>query len=221
MTQDELNKKFLRAVWREDINKIEECLNDGADINANNHKNALSNLLEYIGYGDKERLDKVNFLIDKGIDINLTDFCGRTALYFSINIYTMELATRLLKKGCDINIRTNKGETPLHKAVRVNNSFVRLLLKFGARTDIKNNKGQTPLDLAISKNKRSTILILEDYNDKKEKLKTTKQKTTSNNQEGVDVSEVVENFQKVLLTMEDNLNHLKRIIQLLEKWGVR
>ena len=109
------------------------------------------NLSEASKNGDIKR---INQLLDEGVDINIRDSNGWTALMvasrYSNNGSSLDTVRLLLDRGTDINIQEHGGWTALMVASRHSNNdssldTVRLLLDRGADTNIQDNNGWTPL----------------------------------------------------------------------------
>ena len=106
----------------------------------------------------------VEFLIEKGADVNLPDEFGYTALMRALGeelkssdegndkIVTVEEYIRVVKilldNGADVNLKNSKSLlSPLHYAVRSGNEVtVKMLLKRGADINVKDKWGISPLD---------------------------------------------------------------------------
>lgn len=54
----------------------------------------------------------LQFLLDKGVDINAKDKNGYTALHYITRWWGSDLSLMLIKKGIDINATDNQGQTP-------------------------------------------------------------------------------------------------------------
>ena len=67
-------------------------------------------------------VDLVKILLEAGVEVNARDADGRTALHYTLDLFSFtrakELLEILLKAGAEVNIHcTTKGNTPLHAAV--------------------------------------------------------------------------------------------------------
>ncbi|MDR1469123.1 MAG: ankyrin repeat domain-containing protein [Spirochaetaceae bacterium] len=105
-------------------------------------------LIEAVLNDDKE---KVQNLLASGVDINITDRAGWTALHFTAQENNIVLAKILLENEARVDIQEEHGNTPLFKAVfncTGDGTMIKLLLSYGADRNLKNNYGVSPLDLA-------------------------------------------------------------------------
>ena len=92
--------------------------------------------------------------VKAGIDINLQDDNGWTALHFAAQGFNEEAILFLLKNKANPNLQNNDGNTPLWVALfncegqktKIFDEF----LKYGADPKIKNHSDISPLDLAES-----------------------------------------------------------------------
>lgn len=102
---------------------------------------------------DTKRLWYVQALMAQpGIDLNMRDRDGFTALHWAAWSDMPECAFALIKGGMDVNAAENNGYTPLMlAALRGNMLTVQLLLEMGADPAAKNADGKTALDLATAK----------------------------------------------------------------------
>ena len=82
---------------------------------------------------EEESLEKIKYYTKQGIDINLRNEEGETAL-INLCAYGNEIIVEyLLKKGANVDIYDNGGYTALHAAVHQGNyKCAKLLIKYGA-----------------------------------------------------------------------------------------
>jgi len=109
--------------------------------------------------GDEE---VVREILAAGVDKDVRDAFGDTALHVAIFQSNLIIVKLLLDYGFDPNAKVTKnGNTPLHNAVTANNiAAARLLLQYGANKNIRALNGQTPLDKARKDEKRDFVILL-------------------------------------------------------------
>ena len=74
-------------------------------------------------------LEKLKELIEKGSDINATDFSGQTALHYAARRGYQEIVELLLANGANVNTKDNKGLTPAEMAMtRQRTQIAKLLI---------------------------------------------------------------------------------------------
>ena len=104
-------------------------------------------------------------------------FCESVSPYKrNIPLTNISCFMYLLKRGLYINEPNNKGDTPLHLALKVSNTPAgRFIIKKGGNINAKNDNGNTPLHLYVqdngAMNRRLMRLILEsdyDFNSQNE-----------------------------------------------------
>ncbi|KAI9254536.1 ankyrin repeat-containing domain protein [Phascolomyces articulosus] len=95
----------------------------------------------WIAAGDGQ-LDRVQELIESGVDVNSHDEYGYTALHAAVSYNQKEILEYLLEKGGNVNIEDFEKDTPLYVAETV--EMARFLLDKGADPKHKNAEGVTP-----------------------------------------------------------------------------
>ncbi len=92
----------------------------------------------------KTNIIMVYAILSSGIDVNVGDSKGRTALHDACWFGRPKLAELLLENGANVDAIDVLGTTPLHSAVRThseNIEIVQLLLKSGANIEARAQKG--------------------------------------------------------------------------------
>ncbi|CAL4059591.1 unnamed protein product [Meganyctiphanes norvegica] len=80
--------------------------------------------------GDMTRLEEI---FDSGIDVNMTDVSGWTAVHMATCENHIDVVTWLLKKGANVHVRDKHGNSPLKIAVDTDqHKIIELLVKTGA-----------------------------------------------------------------------------------------
>jgi hypothetical protein len=134
--------KLWDGVYKNNYKKVEEAFKEGADVNMKND-NGVWFLLVASGHGNARM---VNLLLEKGIDVNITDEddYNNTALSTAVRNANYDVVELLLEKGADINKEDNNGDTPLIHAIRFEDyDMVQLLLEhpdIDIELDLERNK---------------------------------------------------------------------------------
>ncbi len=115
MDNSRLPASFTRVVGiRNDTDIVKKKYRDRAVIYAAKH--AVGETVEYL-------------VKEKGLDINVVDNSGKTALHHAVQNRRIGIVLRLLKIGADKKIKDSQGETPLDIAMKENNEKLIKLLK--------------------------------------------------------------------------------------------
>jgi ankyrin repeat protein len=134
--------KLWDGVYKNNYKKVEEAFKEGADVNMKNDNGAWFLLVA----SAKGNARMVNLLLEKGIDVNITDEFdyNNTALSTAVINAKYDVVELLLEKGADINKENNNGDTPLIHAIRFEDyDMVQLLLEhpdINIELDVDTNK---------------------------------------------------------------------------------
>ncbi|KAL4461582.1 hypothetical protein ABPG74_016206 [Tetrahymena malaccensis] len=134
------------ASFKGDIDIIKYLISQGSDSLLVN-KNGL-NVLHIAAQGDQPI--SICYFDSLGVDLNLTDYKGGTALHWACYLGSENAVNYLVSKMKDkLNIADGEGLTPLHLAVISGNArVVRKLLQRGANRNALDNNLKTPAQLA-------------------------------------------------------------------------
>ena len=111
-------------------------------------------------------LDKVRILLKGGADVNVAQGDGMTALHWSAENRSVEMAAMLIYAGANVEAVTRiGGYTPLHLASRSGSAaIVQELLEAGANPTVASSAGgATPLHFAASASSRVSVISLLDH----------------------------------------------------------
>lgn len=140
-----------------------EKFKDSFDIKLVNQKSSNgSGLLHYAISGNNFEI--ASFLLDKGIDINMTNVDGQTALHLICVNQDLKVANELLKRDIGINLKDKYGNNALWTAVinckGENYEMVELLMNHQPDTSNENSAGRSPLGFAKQVGNERLISIL-------------------------------------------------------------
>ena len=106
-------------------------------------KTAQQSLIDACYYGDMERVES---LLDAGVDINARNKEGVTALAYASEKGYMDIVRKLLANNADVNARSNIGSTPLMNAAYTGQlKIVDTLIASGADVNAQSANGTTAL----------------------------------------------------------------------------
>lgn len=130
----------------------------------NNIYASNSNLLNISITGKQFEIS--NFLIEAGIDLNLVNDKGQSALHLICINQNIDTAKLLLENGANLLLKDKYGNTPMWTAVfnckDRNYDMVELFLKYKPDIVSKNNAGMSPLDFAEQVGNQKLISMLKD-----------------------------------------------------------
>ena len=107
----------------------------------------------------------LKFMINNGIDLSITDFEGKSALYHACEKGHTEIVKLILEHyNLNVDQVTNHGTIPLMIAVFHNHiDIVKELLKYTKEINFKNENGSTPLVTAVIMNNFEIVKMLIEY----------------------------------------------------------
>ncbi|MBU1218379.1 ankyrin repeat domain-containing protein [Myxococcota bacterium] len=130
----------------DDITICKLLLKNKADPNAIDYegKTALHITAGYI-----YREHAITLLLFAGVNVNIQDNYGKTALHYAAEFKRIPAIRELLKWKTDVQIRDKKGRTAIHYAANSGSyDAVKLLVDAGAKVDVKDNEGFLPSSFA-------------------------------------------------------------------------
>jgi len=103
----------------------------------------------------------VRALLKKGVDVNIRDIDGTTALYWAAYENNSETAELLIRAGADVKAANRYGVAPLYLAcVNGNAGLIEMLLKAGADPNSAGADGETMLMTASRTGKQEAVMAL-------------------------------------------------------------
>ena len=147
----EMGIKILDAMDSGDLTLLEELFQNKErnimEVTPVEHWNWLHKAL--LGFeSNKPPSDVINYLINKGIDINAQDIYGMTPLHYALRSKNAEAAIALLKAGANPNLPNQNGLIPLSMIgyILERLDVLELMLQKGANVHYLVNEDETILD---------------------------------------------------------------------------
>lgn len=182
---NDVNEELIDASINGDLEKVKECLKNGADVNV--YSNVEWTPLLCATHFN--HLEIAKLLIENGADVNAketlqeswTPLIAATINEIEDNEVKKEIIKLLIDNGADINIKDRHGFTPLMYAMYIkdNVEIVKNLICNGADVNAKNEYERTALDYA--KNKEIVSLLKPKMQIKPKVKAKAKQQAKSNN----------------------------------------
>merc|ERR1719238_1034694 len=118
------------AAKRGDLQRIQEFLQDGKDVNAKDFKGVTP-----LGYAvGHDQLSVVKVLIDAKANVNDVDSAGNSAVHFAAGYGLVKVLEHLLARGANASKVNQMGMTPLAAAQQNNQKqAVAILQRHGAK----------------------------------------------------------------------------------------
>ncbi|MBV1916851.1 MAG: ankyrin repeat domain-containing protein [Sphingomonadaceae bacterium] len=150
--------KFLEAVKKKDVVKVEERLSEPGStvIHSRDVSDGRGALHIVIEMRDAAWL---RYLVGKGANVNMRDNEGVAPLQLATSLGWIEGVELLVSRKADLDESNDTGETPLISAVhRRDTNLMRILLKGGADPDRADNSGRSARDYARLSSKDAQLL---------------------------------------------------------------
>jgi hypothetical protein len=118
------------AAKRGDLQRLQEYLQDGKDVNAKDFKGVTA-----LGYAvGHDQLSVVKVLIDAKANLNDVDSAGNSAVHFAAGYGRLKVLEHLLARGAAASKANQQGQTPLAVAAQnKQQQAVALLQRHGAK----------------------------------------------------------------------------------------
>jgi ankyrin repeat protein len=146
MAQFSQSYDFLQAVKKRDGEKATSMLSDPSSQIVNTRDSSSGQTALYIVIDRRDSL-WLEFLIQKGANVNVRDAKGVSPLMEAVNLGWNEGVAILLKSGARVDDTDDTGATPLINAVhRRDPAMARTLLAKGANPDRSDNSGRSARD---------------------------------------------------------------------------
>lgn len=159
---------LMLAASEGDVEKAEELLKEGADVNAADASGWTAFHHSVYSYNeDGLNKDMLILLLQHGADPVQEDSEGDTPAHILASNGENELLTMILKKGIDVNTINGYGDSLLMSAVYSDNpETVKLLLEAGADPNIKDAGDRTALQIAKEDGYPKIEKVLKEYKKK-------------------------------------------------------
>ncbi len=174
--QNRLDQELIARARGGDIEQVKILLDQGADPNA---RVGIARPLQIAASGG--RLEMMKALIDHGADVNGKSSTGGTALHAGALQGGGDVVRFLLAQGADPKATNDRGETPLHMAVKGDALLenVRMILKAGANPNIRNKELVSPIRLAAIRGNIPAYQLLLEASGGQEQQGVTPKNSTS------------------------------------------
>ena len=153
------NYALREAAYKGELRAVKYLINNGADVNGGVSGGEENPLMKAARYN---YLKMAEFLVEKGADLESTNYDGNTPLQFAAYEGKITMVKFLLEKGADINAKNKTNWNALMQAALEGFEEVTIfLLENGSEMDvIGTEKGGTALMLAALNDSRKTVKLL-------------------------------------------------------------
>lgn len=155
------NPKKYKSDYDTDIAKlIIAGANPNLVVNINYEKFQFKGTLLMLIAQGKISKNLINLLISYGVDIDLQEDQGKTALMLAIEYGNYDMARILIKGGANVNIQDHAENSALsYIAIFNRKKLLKSLINNGANVNVINKDKRTPLMLSVISNKKNKGII--------------------------------------------------------------
>jgi len=141
-----LDQALLDAAQRGDLEKVKQCLAQGANPTCYDDRGYTPlHLAARQGHHDIALA-----LLERGADSNVRDYFRYTPLHMAARYGHRDVVRILLQHGANPNLPAWMNRTPLHEAIRAGHSEIALILaQHGATNNHEDQYGHTPFQFAL------------------------------------------------------------------------
>ncbi|MDO8329881.1 MAG: ankyrin repeat domain-containing protein [Fluviicoccus sp.] len=158
-----MSREVLRAIMKGDLAKIDLLVGHGADLNEVTEKERWSYLHHaLLSLSLSPSYEAIQYLIDKGVDVNAIDAYGNTAIHYAVRLKRADFIKALIVAGADVNVVNCEGVSPLRQLFLVkpfDYECAKLLLRNGADKDQKLEGGVSVKAYVASVASRDTEIV--------------------------------------------------------------
>ncbi|XP_059471144.1 uncharacterized protein LOC132194090 [Neocloeon triangulifer] len=127
-----------------------------------------NNSMAFLEAAKSNSINMIELLIESGINVNIQDEVGKTALHLAISERHYDCVLKLLENLASVDVQCHKGLTPLHAAAKHGHAqIMRKLLDSGANHQITDIDSWTPLHTAVRYGKLECVKTLVSYFEEK------------------------------------------------------
>lgn len=162
LTDLERNRALIAAAWADDVDRAQELIALGADVNFKDDTVQSA----YLVATSEGHLELLELTLVNGADVHSLDSYRGTGLIRAAERGHEAVVERLLSTDIDVDHINNLGWTALHEAIILGDGTdryvetVRLLLDAGADPTLATRDGTPPLELAEARDQAAIADLL-------------------------------------------------------------
>lgn len=153
----------FNAIKKANFNYIKNLiLDERLDVN---ETNIYGETILHLICEEKNQLELVKLLVEKGAIVNKEDGCGLTPLHKAVQLECFDIITYLLSVKVDVDKQSTNGFRALHYAVNHNRyDITKLLVDHGADVNVQASTKETPIFIAAQKGYTAIAKLLLEKN---------------------------------------------------------